>query len=220
MTLKKNLDILLFEKLNEEIIKGKWASGQQLSADEFAERYGVSRTPAVQALKRMNALGMVSVMTTGHFYVPSFTEQQVYDLLEMRALLERQAIIDIEQRNVRVDTTTLRKLAEECSAYNEAADLTRTRQADLRLHSFLISQSHNGCLSEMYAKIQGQFMVANYVLTTHTKDQQRVAAEEHELIINALEEKDFERAKAICDEHIYEAREKILIKMKASNESI
>lgn len=219
MSIKKNLDIQVYERLYQEIIQGRWVQGQALNPDDFAEQFGVSRTPVVQALKRMHANEMIAVTKTGHFYVPTFTEKQITDLIEMRALLERQAITEIERNQIAIDFETLRKLTDACSRFNEEGDLVKTREMDLDLHSFLVSQSSNQCLSNLYSKVQGQFIVANFLLTTHTKKQQEVAADDHSRIMAALEIGDFQRARAISDEHIYGAGDKIIHKMRYSQHS-
>ena len=54
MALKKNLDVTIHEAFLEEILQGNWKPGQALNLDDLAERYGVSRTPIQQSLKRMH----------------------------------------------------------------------------------------------------------------------------------------------------------------------
>ena len=75
MALKKNLDVTIHEAFLEEILQGNWKPGQALNLDELAERYGVSRTPIQQALKRMHTQGMVVFSSKGHFSVPTFSEK-------------------------------------------------------------------------------------------------------------------------------------------------
>lgn len=220
MSIKKNLDIQVYEKLYQEIIQGLWTQGQIINPDDFSLAYGVSRTPVVQALKRMHANEMIGVTKTGHFFVPTFTEKQVSDLIEIRALLERQAILEIENNGIELDIEALKKMADKCLSYNEEGDLIKTRQIDLDLHTYLVSQSTNQCLSNLYSKVQGQFIVANYLLATHTKQQQEVAADDHVRLLAALEEKDFTKARAISDEHIFGAGEKIIHKMRYSSRNI
>ena len=91
MALKKNLDVTIHEAFLEEILQGNWKPGQALNLDELAERYGVSRTPIQQALKRMHTQGMVVFSSKGHFSVPTFSEKEVCDIIEMRLLLENNA---------------------------------------------------------------------------------------------------------------------------------
>ena len=65
MALKKNLDVLVFEQIRDRIINSEWEQGQNLDVDELSRFYEVSRTPVLQALKRMQAEGMVVVSGTG-----------------------------------------------------------------------------------------------------------------------------------------------------------
>ena len=67
MSLKKNLDVVVFEQLREKVIRGEWTPGQAISIDELVTEYGVSRTPILQALRRMEAMRMVEITITGHF---------------------------------------------------------------------------------------------------------------------------------------------------------
>ena len=110
MALKKNLDVTIHEAFLEEILQGNWKPGQALNLDELAERYGVSRTPIQQALKRMHTQGMVVFSSKGHFSVPTFSEKEVCDIIEMRLLLEHQALTDIQNKLLPMDFETLERL--------------------------------------------------------------------------------------------------------------
>ena len=68
---------------------------------------------------------------------------------------------------------------------------------------------------KVYDRIQGQFIVANYLLASHTRVQQESASGDHEMVLDALRAGDFSRAHSIIEEHIQGACQKILIKMHA-----
>ena len=200
MALKKNLDVTIHEAFLEEILQGNWKPGQALNLDDLAERYGVSRTPIQQALKRMHTQGMVVFSSKGHFSVPTFSEKEVCDIIEMRLLM---------------DFETLERLAGECVASNKTSNIVRTRRTDLDFHRILVEQAGNRCLSEVYDRIQGQFIVANYLLTSHARSQQQVASDDHERLLAALKAGNFTRAHDIIEDHIQGACQKILAKMNA-----
>ena len=197
MALKKNLDVTIHEAFLEEILQGNWKPGQALNLDELAERYGVSRTPIQQALKRMHTQGMVVFSSKGHFSVPTFSEKEVCDIIEMRLLLEHQALTDIQNKLL------------------PTSNIVQTRRTDLDFHRILVEQAGNRCLSEVYDRIQGQFIVANYLLTSHTRSQQQVASDDHERLLAALKAGNFTRAHDIIEDHIQGACQKILAKMNA-----
>ena len=141
MALKKNLDVTIHEAFLEEILQGNWKPGQALNLDELAERYGVSRTPIQQALKRMHTQGMVVFSSKGHFSVPTFSEKEVCDIIEMRLLLERQALTDIQNKLLPMDFETLERLAGECVASNKTSNIVQTRRTDLDFHRILVDVS-------------------------------------------------------------------------------
>jgi len=210
MALKKNLDVTIHEAFLEEILQGNWKPGQALNLDELAERYGIQ-----QALKRMHTQGMVVFSSKGHFSVPTFSEKEVCDIIEMRLLLEHQALTDIQNKLLPMDFETLERLAGECVASNKTSNIVQTRRTDLDFHRILVEQAGNRCLSEVYDRIQGQFIVANYLLTSHTRSQQQVASDDHERLLAALKAGNFTQAHDIIEDHIQGACQKILAKMNA-----
>lgn len=215
MALKKNLDVMIQEKLYEEVICGNWKPGQALNLDELAASFDVSRTPVLQALKRMHTLGMVSVSSQGHFSVMSFDEKQVRDIFEIRLLLERQALSDLEDHGIEPDCALLKKINDVHTFSDQRGDMVQTRRADLNFHRQLVAQASNQCLSDLYNKVQGQFMVANYLQARHTPDQQRLASDEHEMILAAMESGDYATARSRLEGHIQRACEKVIEKMNA-----
>ena len=196
-------------------LTGQLEAGQALNLDDLAERYGVSRTPIQQSLKRMHTQGMVVFSSKGHFSVPTFSEKEVCDIIEMRLLLEHQALTDIQNKLLPMDFETLERLAGECVASNKTSNIVQTRRTDLDFHRILVEQAGNRCLSEVYDRIQGQFIVANYLLTSHTRSQQQVASDDHERLLAALKAGNFTRAHDIIEDHIQGACQKILAKMNA-----
>ena len=215
MALKKNLDVTIHEAFLEEILQGNWKPGQALKLDELAERYGVSRTPIQQALKRMHTQGMVVFSSKGHFSVPTFSEKEVCDIIEMRLLLEHQALTDIQNKLLPMDFETLEHLAGGVCSLQQDVQHRPDPAYRSDFHRVLVEQAGNRCLSEVYDRIQGQFIVANYLLTSHTRSQQQVASDDHERLLAALKAGNFTRAHDIIEDHIQGACQKILAKMNA-----
>ncbi len=214
MTLKKNLDVVIFEKLNDEIVCGKWTAGESLDIDEIAKRYDVSRTPVQQALKKMDTLGMVKFSSKGHVYARSFDKKQVEDICEIRLLLELEALHIIEREKILLDFDYLWRISRDCIESNLANNVVQTRRTDLQFHRNLVFQAKNECLYDLFMKVHGQFVVANYLQTRHTHRQQEIASDEHEKLLEAIRDGDFELARSITTNHIQEACKKILMRMK------
>ena len=55
----KSLTSLIFEKIREDILNGRYVSGDKLVEIKLADELGVSRTPVREALKQLELDGLV-----------------------------------------------------------------------------------------------------------------------------------------------------------------
>ena len=69
MKVKNSLDEILYEHIVESLINGDYEMGQNLTLDELAHRFEVSRTPVVQAVKLLANDGILQIMGNGRIYV-------------------------------------------------------------------------------------------------------------------------------------------------------
>ena len=213
MSIKRNLDEIIQNNLYSEIVQGKWSPGLNLSVDEIMEEYGVSRTPVIQALKKMNGVGVVDFSKEGHFIVPEYSLKQVKDILDVRRLLEHYALNEVENEHLKIDFEQLDILCQKGIESIEKGDVIETRLSDLEFHRLLIAQADNECLSESYRRVQSKFMIANYLIGRHTALMQTVACSDHEKILEMLKKENFADAHKVLDEHISGAFEKIRVRM-------
>ena len=82
--LKRNLDEAVYEQILSSIFEGKFHSGEQVQIERLCEQYEISRTPVIQALKRLATDGIVETSPTGKFFFPAADERRVRDMMEMR----------------------------------------------------------------------------------------------------------------------------------------
>lgn len=86
--LKRNLDEAVYEQILSSIFEGKFHSGEQVQIERLCEQYEISRTPVIQALKRLATDGIVETSPTGKFFFPAADERRVRDMMEMRLFFE------------------------------------------------------------------------------------------------------------------------------------
>lgn len=220
MKIKKNLDVIIFERLKDEIIDGKWKQGQQILIDELAEHFEVSRTPVIQAARMMAVEGIFNFKNNGRIEIPVFDSQRVTDIYEMRFLLEDYALRTICKRKMELPKDELDEVARECVVQqNMLHDAVASRRADLKLHRLLVNSTQNECLLSNYVKVQGQFMVANYLLISHSEKLQSKAGEDHFAILEHLYQYDYESAKEALEQHIMNGCSRVVDRIEENFES-
>jgi len=77
--------------LREAIVSGQLGSGTLLKQDELAERFHVSKIPVREALKRLEAEGLVSFIRNKGALVASMSPDEIWEYVEIRAMLEARA---------------------------------------------------------------------------------------------------------------------------------
>ena len=108
--------------LEEAILEGDLKPGERLRAEALAQRFGTSRTPIREALLQLEAQGLVDVEPNRGAVVRSFDRDDLFDLYQLRALLEPRAAALATPRVSEQDIEALHALceAEDHMAANEA----------------------------------------------------------------------------------------------------
>lgn len=78
--------------LRTDIIVGVWSPGERIKAAEVSQRYGVSATPAREALQRLAADGLVILDSQRSAQVAPVSVQDLRDAYEIRIMLEPEAL--------------------------------------------------------------------------------------------------------------------------------
>lgn len=191
---------LVCEAITAAIRDSRLRAGDRLRETDLAEWLGVSRTPVREALKRLEAQGLVHVSGDG-MTVTRLTASQVNELYtawaELEAVAARQAALNARPSDVRL----MRSICEQWSA-----DLTPERLGTLnhRLHQAIYTASYNSFLHRSLDIIENS--VALLGLQTYLDSERREqAGREHMVLVDAIARRDPQAAAAAAMRHIEEA---------------
>ncbi len=85
---RHSLPDALAESLRERILKGEFKEGDQLVQEAIAREYEVSRMPVREALRQLEAAGLVVLKMHKGAVVKGIPSEQIAELFELRAVLE------------------------------------------------------------------------------------------------------------------------------------
>jgi DNA-binding GntR family transcriptional regulator len=85
---RQSLPEALAESLRERILNGEFKEGDQLVQETLAEEYETSRMPVREALRQLEAQGLVLLKTHKGAIVTTIPMDQIRELFDLRALLE------------------------------------------------------------------------------------------------------------------------------------
>ena len=80
----QNLDQKIYTILKSMIIERKLTPGTKIVQDKIAEELGVSRTPLVNALKKLEHEKLVASIPRKGFFVRLFSKQELVQIFELR----------------------------------------------------------------------------------------------------------------------------------------
>ncbi len=205
-SIKKTLDTVIYNQIIDSLILGEYKMGEQILLDSLAEKYGVSRTPVVQAVKLLANDSILQVLKNGRVRVPVYTGEQIEQICSVRILVELYALDEIFRNpsSPEFEDTyeQLNELADLGIKYTDAGDKLNFNKTDLSFHKLLVKGSGNEFLSDIYKRIQGRFIVANYLYIPWENRDFSDAAKAHLNLMDAFRQKDLESSKKILAEHI------------------
>ena len=105
------------DRLRDQIIRGEIPEGTVLRQDLIALQFQVSRIPVREALRQLDAEGLVAILPHRGAIVPQLSPDDIEELFRIRALLEpevlKASIPNLTNEDLDEAAATLRKFATE-----------------------------------------------------------------------------------------------------------
>lgn len=189
----------IVEILREAVLTGEFTSGARLLQDELAERFNTSSTPIREALRQLQAEGILEHSPYRGVQVAEVKMEDVREVYMVRAVMEsfvtRLAVPYLNHAHVE-QLRTLQAHMREYVAKNKVADLRKT---NYEFHLMIYEASNMPFSLKIIKSLWAQSpWDALYVLPGRAPK----SLEEHERIITAIADQDAKLAGQRVQEHI------------------
>ncbi|MFJ2449650.1 GntR family transcriptional regulator [Pseudomonas sp. S04] len=211
--IKRSLVDQALEQLRLRINTGSWTVGQRLPTEpELAAELGISRNTVREAMRVLAFSGLIEIRQGDGSYL-----RAVVDPLDtMKALSrcsheqarETRHILEVEA----IGLAALRRTDEDLVALREALTISGTHYhgdldsyiaCDMVFHRRLVDAAHNPTLSELY-RYFSSIVGAQLRETLNIVPRRQAVFDLHVDLLDAVEQRDPERAKALCRQLINE----------------
>ena len=196
------------------ILTGEYGPDERLIEEQLAERLGVSRTPIRQALTMLEAEGLVEIAPNRGATVCSFTIEDVWDIYDLRAVLEGHAARRAAGRIEKGELERLRELDGEMEGlpgrFDDHEEEIRTLVAlNQEFHGTIVEASRNRRLEHLINRtVELPLMFKAFFW--YSPQERTISNQYHRQILEALEKGDADRAEIIMREHVYEGRDFVM----------
>ena len=199
-------------RLAEAIMSGELAAGAKISEPAIAKRYGISRAPLREAIRRLEERNLVTRVPRQSARVVALTPERIHQVFVIREAIEGMAAREAATRISDAEIEALRAgLERQAAASREAGTAAYPfKTLDTDYHGAIVRASRNEFLVK--------FLCEDYqALVEICRRRQRASPEraqqslvEHGRIVEALAARDPDLAEMLMRRHVAAAREHLL----------
>ena len=189
-------------QLRSMILGGELKPGERLVEGQLAERLGVSRNPVREAMRSLEATGLIEVVPRRGAHVCAIDKCEVHHIQRIRMLVEGYAV---EQAAVRQDPESIGQILrclEDGRAATERGDAVTAAVYHRDFHIAVEQAAGIPFLRQVLDPLRQQTELVFSVVTDERGD---ITWEEHEAIYDAVASGNADCAKELIREHITNA---------------
>lgn len=210
MTQHKSVSLAdcVFERLEKDILSGKYAYGDVLTESRLSEELGVSRTPIREAVRRLEQENILLDSGRG-LVVQGITKEDMADILDIRLQIEGMAVRRATANMTEEEKRQLMEAVELQEFYVGRGDPEHIQEQDHQFHERIYA----GC---------GSLTLQTTLVPLHRKAQKfrrasverparaNESAAEHRAIAKAILDGDADMAENLMIAHIGKARQNMI----------
>jgi GntR family transcriptional regulator, transcriptional repressor for pyruvate dehydrogenase complex len=215
----------IVDQIKQLLRQGRLKPGDRLPSErELCERFGVSRVTVREALRVLEAGGLIEIRVgaRGGAFVTSPTSQQVgegladllnlspltaRDVTEARQVFELGIVPLVVERATDDDIAALYEMVHDHQAALDRGDYEMSMSADF--HVRVAACTHNPAIESLVQSFHGPLLMSLLEAKVVAPLMGRRGCEEHRAFIDAIAGRDVERALSIMREHLQRTADRV-----------
>jgi len=180
---------LVFGSVVADILAGALRPRDHISERDLVTRFGVSRTPVREAIKRLFERGLVESGPKGVAVVVDIGAEDLRKLYELRQQMESSAAALTAANITPADLEGLRRVNKQFGTALAKRDLARMLEIRASFHATLVRATGNRWLAEILVMLRDRAYVVRHM---HWQDAERAGQtlRIHDQMIDALQRRD------------------------------
>jgi len=205
---KYSLRNRIHNKIREDILKGRYKTGESLVEMKLAEELGVSRTPVREALRQLELEGLVTSIPNKGVIVSGITVQDIEDIFEIRSLIEGLAAKRAVNKITEDDLKRMEEILELTDFYTTKEDVEKWSELDTEFHEIIFKACKSKPLWNVLSNFH-HFTQRPRIFSLHVPGRMKAAADEHRKIFQAFVERDQVKAEKAMVKHVCNAKQNL-----------
>lgn len=206
---------IIYDTIKQRIVTAEYPPGQRLVANDLAVELNVSRMPVREALTRLASTGLVELIPYKGAIVNELTAEDYVEIFYIRSVLEGLAT-RLACQNLREDDLRMMREANAEIRGMIGEDDVQFQRVNRIFHSTIWQRTNSKRLSGLLSNLYSEAAQYRHMMVIMPGRLSEIC-EEHESVLNALEERDPIRAEQNIREH-YEKTLQWLVKYLENKE--
>jgi DNA-binding GntR family transcriptional regulator len=198
------LNKLVADRIRERILAGEFQPGERLAEERLSEELGVSRMPVREALRALASEGIVTLEPRRGASVTVYTEEQIQELVEVRATLESLNAKLAAKRHDPKQIAELERILAAGSRITEKTDPAVIQENNNQFHGALERIAANSVLMNIVRSLRDRTAL---IFAKQSRTRVRQNWQEHAGIVRAVIAGDSELAALLAARHVHNAAE-------------
>lgn len=201
VTDKYSLRGRVFHKIREDILSGEYHQNEELKEASIGNELGVSRTPVREALRQLELEGLVNIIPNKGAYVNGISAKDIQDIYVIRSYLEGLCARWACEYITKPQLEELDEIIYLSEFHAKKGHHDQLLELDNRFHEVLYEASNSKILDHVLSDFHHYVQRVRKV-TLSSMARANDSNAEHRAIVEALKEKDGERAETLAHEHM------------------
>ncbi|MFD1382974.1 GntR family transcriptional regulator [Rhodanobacter aciditrophus] len=212
---RQSLPDVIVEDLRKRILSGDLAEGALIRQELLAEEYDVSRMPVREALKRLDAEGLLVFQNNRGATVTKHSLEEIAEIFDVRTLLE----VDLFARAIPKMTDALfaecDDILAEMKASYEAGNIAEWGPLNAKYHGLLYCAAGRHMTENLLDRVTLQ---ANRYVSMHIDklDNRDRASYDHQMLLDFAKARDIEGATKCLRDHLVSTKEQVIALVEAT----
>lgn len=193
----------VYKTLKQMILSNELIPGQKLLQEEIAGRLGVSRTPLLSALSKLEKEMLIEAKPRRGYYVKKLSQEEELDLYDIRLRLEPLGALKAAEK---ATPQQIKILQRQFERFEEGRNKVKFSEFDYDFHNQIMKMSG----SEMLERIISSFNIIMLSNQMELVKETSPSILEYREIIDAISRKDAPAAEKAMLDHIEQGKKRVV----------
>lgn len=188
--------------IRERILKGEYRIGEKIKETQIATELQVSRTPIREAFKLLETEGLIDYVPNRGCFAKGFTKQDIEDIYAVRKALE---VLSVEWAVNRITDEEVARLQEQSDLmefYTSRKESNTVLEINSDFHGIIYNAAGSRFMAQVLRSYKEYIERTRQVIHSEQREYLDEILTEHKAILDAIKDRDLERAKAAMAEHL------------------